>query len=57
MILAEEIKNIAPEVKIIVGGFGNEKVALEAIDICKYFDFVTWGEGEYPLLELTKQKH
>ena len=55
MILAEEIKKIAPEVKIIVGGFGNEKVAREAIGICKYFDFVTWGEGEYPLLELTKQ--
>ena len=55
MILAEEIKKIAPEVKIIVGGFGNEKVAREAIGICKYFDFVNWGEGEYPLLQLTEQ--
>jgi radical SAM superfamily enzyme YgiQ (UPF0313 family) len=55
MILAEEIKKIAPEVKIIVGGFGNEEVAHEAMKICEYYDFVTWGEGEYPLLELSEQ--
>lgn len=55
MILAEEIKKIAPQVKIIIGGFGNDEVAHEAMDICEYFDFVTWGEGEYPLLELSKQ--
>ena len=55
MILAEEIKKIAPKVKIIVGGFGSEKVAQEAMKICSYFDFVTWGEGEYPLLELSEQ--
>lgn len=55
MILAEEIKKIAPNVKIIVGGFGNEKVAREAMNICNNFDFVTWGEGEYPLLELSEQ--
>ncbi|MBI9069365.1 MAG: radical SAM protein [Salinivirgaceae bacterium] len=55
MILAEEIKKIAPEVKIIVGGFGNNEVAHEAMKLCTHFDFVTWGEGEYPLLELSKQ--
>jgi radical SAM superfamily enzyme YgiQ (UPF0313 family) len=55
MILAEEIKKIAPEVKIIVGGFGNDNVAREAMTLCSNFDFVTWGEGEYPLLELTEQ--
>ncbi|MDA3952558.1 MAG: radical SAM protein [Bacteroidales bacterium] len=55
IILAEEIKKIAPEVKIIVGGFGSEKAAKEAIKVCPYFDFVTWGEGEYPLLELSNQ--
>ena len=55
MILAEEIKKIAPKVKIIVGGFGSEKVAQEAMKICSYFDFATWGEGEYPLLELSEQ--
>ncbi|RLD71343.1 MAG: hypothetical protein DRJ10_19530, partial [Bacteroidetes bacterium] len=55
MILAEEIKRIAPNVKVVVGGFGSEKVAQEAMNICSYFDFATWGEGEYPLLELSEQ--
>jgi len=55
MILAEEIKKIAPNVKIVIGGFGSEKEALEAMKLCTYFDFVTWGEGEYPLLELSEQ--
>jgi len=55
MILAEEIKKIAPNAKIVVGGFGSEKEAQEAMKICSYFDFVTWGEGEYPLLELSDQ--
>jgi len=55
MILVEEIKKIAPEVKIVVGGFGSEKEALEAMKTCSYFDFVTWGEGEYPLLALSEQ--
>ena len=55
MILAEEVKRISPKVKIIVGGFSSEKVAMEAMKMCSYFDFVTWGEGEYPLLELYEQ--
>jgi radical SAM superfamily enzyme YgiQ (UPF0313 family) len=55
MILAEEIKKIAPSVKIVVGGFGSEKEAVEAMKLCTYFDFVSWGEGEYPLLELSEQ--
>jgi len=55
MILAEEVKKIAPNVKIIVGGFSSSNSAKEAINLCSYFDFVTWGEGEYPLLELYKQ--
>ena len=52
MILAEEIKKIAPNIKIVVGGFGNKDVAQEAMKLCSFFDFATWGEGEYPLLEL-----
>lgn len=55
MILAEEVKKIAPHVHIIVGGFGSDQVAKEAMKLCAYFDFTTWGEGEYPLLELSKQ--
>lgn len=55
MILAEEIKKTAPHVKIIVGGFGSDNMAREAMKICDSFDFATWGEGEYPLLELSNQ--
>jgi radical SAM superfamily enzyme YgiQ (UPF0313 family) len=55
MILSEEIKKIAPDTKIIVGGFGNKEAALEAMKVSPYFDFATWGEGEYPLLELARQ--
>ncbi len=55
IILAEEVKKTAPHVKIIVGGFGNKNVAVEAMKLCSSFDFCTWGEGEYPLLELMQQ--
>ena len=55
MILAEEIKKTAPNVKIIAGGFGSKNAALEAMQICPSFDMANWGEGEYPLLELSKQ--
>ncbi len=55
MILAEEIKKIAPKVKIIVGGFGSKNAAHEAMKICTHFDFGCWGEGEYQLLELVQQ--
>ena len=55
MILSEEIKKVAPDTKIIVGGFGNKEAALEAMKVSSFFDFATWGEGEYPLLELAQQ--
>jgi len=55
IILSEEIKKIAPDTKIIVGGFGNKEAALEAMKVSPFFDFATWGEGEYPLLELAQQ--
>lgn len=60
MILAEEVKKRAPEVKIVLGGFGSRESAEEAMKLCPYFDFCTWGEGEYPLMllhdELNKTK-
>jgi len=55
MILAEEIKKIAPKLKIVVGGFGSKNAAHEAMKICTHFDFGCWGEGEYQLLELAQQ--
>lgn len=55
IILAEEVKKLAPHVKIIVGGFGSRDSAQEAMKLCMEFDFASWGEGEYPLLELWQQ--
>ncbi|NPD86315.1 radical SAM protein [Lentimicrobium sp. L6] len=55
MILAEEVKKRAPQVKIVLGGFGSQDSAEEAMKLCPYFDFCTWGEGEYPLLELSQE--
>ncbi len=55
ILMAEAVKKIAPHVKVLVGGFGNGKVAKEAMDICPYFDMATWGEGEYPLLQLYEE--
>ncbi|MFA9388705.1 MAG: radical SAM protein [Prolixibacteraceae bacterium] len=52
ILLAEMVKKIAPHVKVLVGGFGNAKVAREAMQLCPFFDLATWGEGEYPLLQL-----
>ena len=55
IILAESVKKVAPHVKILVGGFGNANVAREAMRICPHFDMATWGEGEYPLLQLSNE--
>ena len=52
ILLAEAAKKVAPHVKVLVGGFGNANVAREAMQICPYFDMATWGEGEFPLLNL-----
>jgi radical SAM superfamily enzyme YgiQ (UPF0313 family) len=52
IILAKKVKEIAPHVKVVVGGFGNANVAQEAMNLCSEFDIATWGEGEYPLLHL-----
>ncbi len=55
MIIAEEIKKRNKDVKIIIGGFGNKNEAKEVLIKCEYFDFSTWGEGEYPLLRLAEK--
>ena len=56
ILLAESVKKIAPHVQVLVGGFGNGDVAKEAMKICPYFDMATWGEGEYPLLQLYNER-
>lgn len=54
-VLSKAIKEIHPEANIIIGGFGSKEAATEAMKMNPHFDFVSWGEGEYPLLELAKQ--
>ena len=55
MVVSKALKQKSPNTKIIIGGFGSKEAALEAMKINPHFDFTTWGEGEYPLLELSKQ--
>ncbi|OYT12563.1 MAG: hypothetical protein B6I18_00225 [Bacteroidetes bacterium 4572_112] len=55
MILCQEVKKISPNTATVVGGFGSVQSAVEAMKMNPDFDFATWGEGEYPLLELSKQ--
>lgn len=55
MLLAEEVKKRAAQVKVVLGGFGSQDSAEEAMKLCPHFDFCTWGEGEYPLLELSRE--
>ncbi|MCK5855983.1 MAG: radical SAM protein [Bacteroidales bacterium] len=55
MVVSKAIKQKSPSAKIVIGGFGSKEAALEAMKMNPHFDFATWGEGEYPLLELSKQ--
>ena len=55
ILLSKAIKEISPQTKIIIGGFGSKQAAMEILKINPNLDFATWGEGEYPLLELAKQ--
>jgi radical SAM superfamily enzyme YgiQ (UPF0313 family) len=55
MVMAERLKKRFPGIKIVIGGFGGQKDASALMSICPHFDFASWGEGEYPLLELVRQ--
>ena len=55
MIICQEVKKLSSNTPTIVGGFGSVQSAVEAMKMNTDFDFATWGEGEYPLLELSKQ--
>lgn len=52
-IVAEKIKYFHPEVNIVIGGIGNKRNAIEFLKNFKQFDYAIWGEGEYPLLQLS----
>lgn len=52
-IIAEKIKQHYPNAKIVIGGIGNRQSAIEYLKNFRQFDFAIWGEGEYPLLQLS----
>jgi radical SAM superfamily enzyme YgiQ (UPF0313 family) len=51
---AELTKKIHPQVKTVIGGFDSKDSATEMLRCFECFDYAVWGEGEYPLLELTR---
>lgn len=51
-IIAKKIKNKYPHVKIVIGGFGTHKQAIEMLRNYSFYDFALWGEGEWPLTKL-----
>ena len=51
-IVAQKVKKLFPEIKIVVGGFGTYNEALAMMNNFDYYDYAIWGEGEYPLLHL-----
>jgi len=55
MVIAKILKQNHPNVKTIIGGFGDRKSALALMKMSSHFDFAVWGEGEYVLLELCNQ--
>src|SRR3989339_191069 len=54
LILSREIKKRNKNTKIVFGGFGGIDDATEVLKSSKDIDFVIYGEGEFPLLELYK---
>lgn len=53
-ILAELAKEINPNIKIVIGGFGTEKEAVALMQNFDVYDYAVWGEGEYALLGLCR---
>lgn len=57
MYFARVLKNKFPGVYTVAGGIRNRGIAEEYMGICRDLDFAIWGEGEYPLLQLSEQLH
>ena len=55
IVLARILKKISPNIKTIIGGFGDKEGALSVMKISKDFDYAVWGEGEYILLDICNQ--
>lgn len=54
-IVSEIIKEIDTSLPIIMGGNDTKEEALAMLDNFTCFDYAIWGEGEFPLIDLTDQ--
>lgn len=54
-IISDILKRKCPEIKIVIGGFGNKDEATTILENNISYDFAIWGEGEIALLELTNK--
>lgn len=54
IVLAGYVKRFFPDSRIVIGGLRNRDRAIAVMKTCGLFDFAVWGEGEYPLLELSR---
>ncbi|HNW90020.1 MAG TPA: radical SAM protein [Bacteroidales bacterium] len=53
LLIAGETKKKHPHIKTIIGGFDTRHSAAEMLRNFDCFDLAIWGEGEYPLLQIT----
>lgn len=53
-IIAEKIKNTAPNIPIIIGGINTKKNAEVMLKNFPQFDIAMWGEGEMSIIELAR---
>lgn len=51
-IIAQKIKEISPNIPIIIGGIGTKDSAVSYLEEFKQFDIAIWGEGEYLLKQI-----
>jgi hypothetical protein len=49
-----KLKDLNPNIKIVVGGFNARDEAQAFLETCKEVDFAVWGEGEVPLTALMR---
>lgn len=53
LIFSKIVKQKNKDIKIVVGGFSSKQDCTELMQYSDLIDFAIWGEGEYPLMELT----
>lgn len=53
-IIADKIKILNKNLPIVVGGINTPKIAKDFLTTFNQFDYAIWGEGEYPLADITQ---